>query len=757
MQKHTVYVFYSKENEIEAQQISQDFKNANVNCIIDIPTVDKVNKIAQDENATGIIIVSDNYLKCIDQTRYLEVLLNDKYKSQLIPVLTHGRREKEGASGQVEVYATNITTLNNVMYYRDFWYEEWIALRKKSKTAPADQQEDLNQVKEIAKKMSVGSISTYIRRINNIETVDWDTFCDQGYQPFFEKIGEGETSLQERFSYATENDSEVEVLVVETKEELVPVVVVEEVMVEHVAKVVEKKAEEDVPVEEAEEKVEEKKAEEDVPVEEAEEKTEEKTEEVAPVAEMEKKEEVEEEFVLADLENLEEVDSAAIFSEHNIEEVDDIDVLFHIAESKAEEDDFHDARDSYERILKLDPYNGRALIWLARLLARHIDEDAMKAAHTYRKAIMVNDENANLYYEYALLQKDKFKSYNKASDSFREALDINPTFEDAYLGLAFCQKEMGMTDQAKANYLQACALDEARFQTTENDAHFRVIRHVVEVEEEVEGELAEEEEEEVRSPNANTVVLVTGATSGIGKAIAEMFIVDGYKVIMTGRRSERLESMRSELEEQFDETQIHCLPFDVCDLNAVKGALASLPEGWGNVDILINNAGLAKGFAPIQEGNIDHWEMMINTNIKGLLYMSRMVTPGMVERQKGHVINLGSVAGSQVYPDGAVYCATKAAVASLSHSMRLDLFKHNVKVTCINPGHVETEFATVRFDGEEKEDMYDDFKPLSAQDVAEMVFYAATRPVHVNIQDVLFFGTQQASSRDVNKSGRDDK
>jgi len=303
--------------------------------------------------------------------------------------------------------------------------------------------------------------------------------------------------------------------------------------------------------------------------------------------------------------------------------------------------------------------------------------------------------------------------------------------------------------------LQACALDEARFQTTENDAHFGVIRHVVEEEED--GELAGEEEEIVRSPNADTVVLVTGATSGIGKAIAEMFVVDGYKVIVTGRRSERLDSMKSELEEQFDETQIHCLPFDVCDLNAVKGALDSLPDGWGNVDILINNAGLAKGFAPIQEGNVDHWETMIDTNIKGLLYMSRMVTPGMVERQKGHVINLGSVAGSQVYANGGVYCATKAAVASLTQSMRLDLFKHNVRVTGINPGHVETEFAEVRFDEAEKAQIYDDFKPLSARDVAEMVFYAATRPAHVNIQDVILFGTQQGSVRDVNRTGRDDK
>jgi NADP-dependent 3-hydroxy acid dehydrogenase YdfG/Flp pilus assembly protein TadD len=806
MQKHTVYIFFAEANSIEANQIAKDLKHTNIDCIVNEATTENLAALTQDKEATGLLLISDNYLKSIKETSHLDELLDESLSEQLVPIITHGRRLKVGTS-EMEVYPTKIQTLNNVMYYRDFWYEEWIALRKKSKKATAEEQELLNEQKEIAKKMSVGSISNHIRKINSSDPADWDEFCADGYQMLFDYVGLGASSVEENSSEHSEEIPVIEIPVVE--ENIVETAEVEEEVIvpDEVEEPIEAMAPVETPSNEeesldvdvlTEEEEETETVEEETLVEPLEvtndleanteealvnedtltEVLEEVTEEEAVPSDLEnsteedKEEEDKEEedsheleeeetpFTMAGMEDLENLDAQAILEEYKIEEVDDVDTLFHIAESDAEEGDFEDARRSYERILKLDPYNGRALIWLARLLARHYEGETMEAAHLYRKAIMVNDENAGLYYEYALLQKEHFKSYNKASDSFREALLIDSMFEDAYLGLAQCQREMGMVDQAKANYLQACVLDAPRFQTAENDNYFGVLR-VLEAEVEAASpdlEFEEEEEiEEVRSPNADTVVMVTGASSGIGQAIAGQFIMSGYKVIITGRRQERLNEFKDLMENHLEEAHIHCLNFDVTNLDEVKNALNSLPEGWGEIDVLINNAGLAKGFGPVHEGNVDHWESMINTNVKGLLYMTRMVTPGMVERKKGHVINLGSVAGKQVYSGAGVYCASKAAVDSLTRSMRLDLYQHNIKVTSVSPGHVDsTEFAEVRYDDKEKAKIYDDFKPLSARDVAETIFYVATRPDHVNIQDILMFGTQQASARDIDRSGRGD-
>ena len=805
MQEHTVYIFFSEANTIEVNQIIKDLKDTNINCIANKSTAEKVEQLKQNKEATGLLLVSDNYLKSIEETSGLDQILDESLSDQLIPIITHGRRLKVGTS-EMEVYPTKIQTLNNVMYYRDFWYEEWIALRKKSKKAGPEEQELLDEQKEIAKKMSVGSISNHIRKINSSDPVDWDEFCADGYQILFDNAGLGDSSVEENAVDHVDEIPIIEIPVeeetsVETTENKDEIVVPEEIEtpVEAMAPLeTASTEEEEEPIESlpgeneeenttalVEEKIEEVLSDSDDTIKEEAltELVEEVNQEIEDSSELEEsleelkepsnelgdeEESLSEEletgedaeelpFTMEGLKDLDSVDAQAILAEYKIEEVDDIDVLFHIAESDTEEGDFEDARRTYERILTLDPYNGRALIWLARLLARYYDGETMEAAHLYRKAIMVNDENAGLYYEYALLQKEHFKSYNKASDSFREALLIDSMFEDAYLGLAQCQREMGMTDQAKANYLQACVLDAPRFQTAENDNYFGVLRILKEEVEASSNDLEFEEEEVVveRSPNADTVVMVTGASSGIGQAIAGQFIMSGYKVIITGRREERLNEFKQLMEEHLEETHIHTLNFDVCDLDAVKNALESLPPEWANIDILINNAGLAKGFAAIHEGNVDHWDTMINTNVKGLLYMSRMVTPGMVARKKGHVINLGSVAGKQVYSGGGVYCATKAAVDSLTRSMRLDLHKHNIKVTSVSPGHVEsTEFATVRYEDKEKANIYEDFKPLSARDVAETVHYVATRPDHVNIQDILMFGTQQASARDIDRSGR---
>ena len=241
--------------------------------------------------------------------------------------------------------------------------------------------------------------------------------------------------------------------------------------------------------------------------------------------------------------------------------------------------------------------------------------------------------------------------------------------------------------------------------------------------------------------------LITGATAGIGEATARLLAKNGYDIIITGRRKERLDHLKKELEENTD-ARIHALHFDVRDRQAVEQAIDSLPAAWQTIDVLVNNAGLAAGFAPIQEGDIADWEQMIDTNVKGLLYVSRKVLPGMVERRSGHVVNISSIAGKEVYANGNVYCASKFAVDALNNAMRIDLVDYGVKVTSVNPGAVETEFSLVRFKGDEEKakNVYKGIEPLHAEDIAEVVLFALNRPDHVNINEIIVTPKAQANA-----------
>lgn len=250
-------------------------------------------------------------------------------------------------------------------------------------------------------------------------------------------------------------------------------------------------------------------------------------------------------------------------------------------------------------------------------------------------------------------------------------------------------------------------------------------------------------------------VLITGATSGIGKATAEQFAKKGCSIIITGRRKEKLKTVSDKIRRKYA-VDVLSLNFDVRVLDQVENELKKLKGKWNNIDILINNAGLAKGFHEIHEGEIEDWEIMIDTNLKGLLYMTRLIAPKMVKKKKGHIINVASTAGKEVYPKGNVYCATKHAVDALTKAVRLDLHKYGIRVSQVAPGHVEqTEFALVRFDGDTKKSkIYEDFVPVNSKDIAKIIYFIASQPKHVNIQDILVMGTQQASSNFINRSGR---
>ena len=241
------------------------------------------------------------------------------------------------------------------------------------------------------------------------------------------------------------------------------------------------------------------------------------------------------------------------------------------------------------------------------------------------------------------------------------------------------------------------------------------------------------------------IVLITGATSGIGEACARKFAKGGYDVIITGRRAQLLANLKKELEAEG--IRVLALAFDVRNRNAATAAINSLPLEWQQIDVLINNAGLALGLEPEYEGSFEDWETMIDTNIKGLLTMTRLVVPRMVKRDSGHVINIGSVAGDAAYAGGNVYCGTKAAVKTITDGLRIDLAHTSVRVTNVKPGLVETHFSNVRFHGNDSraEKVYEGVKPLTGADIAEVVFYAASAPAHVQIAEVLVLATHQAS------------
>ncbi|MBA4251632.1 MAG: NAD(P)-dependent oxidoreductase [Chlorobiaceae bacterium] len=242
-------------------------------------------------------------------------------------------------------------------------------------------------------------------------------------------------------------------------------------------------------------------------------------------------------------------------------------------------------------------------------------------------------------------------------------------------------------------------------------------------------------------------VLITGASSGIGKSTAELFSKNGANLILTGRRKERLEELKQKLSSEYS-VSILSLVFDIRNYDEVKKNISSLNSVWKNIDILINNAGMGRGLDKFQDGNVENWEEMIDTNLKGLLYITKEILPVMVERKSGHIINIGSTAGHDVYPAGNIYCATKFAVNAISQSLRIDLLDKRIKVSSVDPGMVETEFSNVRFfgDTERAKSVYKGLTPLTPEDVAEAILFCATRPYHVNINEIILTPIAQAQS-----------
>lgn len=246
---------------------------------------------------------------------------------------------------------------------------------------------------------------------------------------------------------------------------------------------------------------------------------------------------------------------------------------------------------------------------------------------------------------------------------------------------------------------------------------------------------------------------ITGASAGIGEACAEILAKEGYRLLLSARRVDRLQHLSERLTQQYD-SEIYTMALDVREKDAVQIAIDNLPTEWKSIDVLVNNAGLSQGLDPIQHGDLGDWDRMIDTNIKGLLYVTRAIVPLMIEQGRGHIVNIGSIAAKEVYPNGNVYCATKHAVDALTKGMRIDLLSHGIKVTAIHPGMVETEFSIVRFKGDEDraKAVYQNLEPLVAADIADAVWYAVSRPAHVNINDLLIMPTIQANGTQIHRN-----
>jgi NADP-dependent 3-hydroxy acid dehydrogenase YdfG/Tfp pilus assembly protein PilF len=478
---------------------------------------------------------------------------------------------------------------------------------------------------------------------------------------------------------------------------------------------------------------------------------------------------------------------------------------------------FAEAKHHAEQAVKLQPDSSNYHLALGRILFHFYAENPEASEQSFKNAIQLNPANTAAHYEYAMLLHEVLKKPKKAINHLELTLAINPEHPFANYDLALIYYGMKKRTKAARHYEKAFTIN-PELRTPDNDIAFwyetylttdeielddeekvildpeeallyemdktgtdtdfaeiiletEVLPEGIEddlLDEEVQQLIAQEEEnlkEQVPAvtafiPSGNSAVavktiLITGATSGIGRATAIRFAREGHRLILTGRRAERLKELSAELHDLYN-NDITTLEFDVRYLSAAKTSFNSLGPEWENIDLLINNAGLAKGLDYIHEGDVKHWEIMLDTNVKGLLFMTRIIAPGMVARKQGQIINVCSSAGHEVYPKGAVYCATKHAVDALTKGMRLDLYEHGIRVGQVSPGHVEeTEFAVVRFDGDKgRANIYTDFQPLKASDVAEAIFYMANTPPHVTIQDIVLMGTQQASNIHINRNGR---
>ncbi len=427
-----------------------------------------------------------------------------------------------------------------------------------------------------------------------------------------------------------------------------------------------------------------------------------------------------------------------------------------LAEIASNHKDFLLAKSYFEKVISIEPDYPGVQYRIGKIIKEEFQQQDQLALKYFKKAFKQDPRNIDAKHAYAELLY-KFGDTKKSIKILRNIMKEVPLSATAPMQLAKIYRDQEDHNKSLSLYEHAIKLD-PDLDTEENTNLFYSSVSLNIEDEDIFKQYDKDRKrtkELGKRSKIDKTVLITGATSGIGKATATLFAKEGYRVIITGRRKSRLKELKKYFQRNFDAAVQH-LTFDVRKKESLHKKLSSLEGAWSQIDILINNAGLALGKGVINEGKLEHWEAMIDTNIKGLLFMTRAISPSMVKRKRGQIINICSTAGKEVYTNGNVYCATKHAVDALTKAMRLDLYKHNIRVGQVSPAMVEsTEFAKVRFEGDkEKANIYSDFNPLTSDDVAQSIYFMATRPAHINIQDIVMLGTQQANSTNVNRIGR---
>lgn len=409
------------------------------------------------------------------------------------------------------------------------------------------------------------------------------------------------------------------------------------------------------------------------------------------------------------------------------------------------------ARTYFNKLAALQPDYPGIFVKLAEITEAHFPEEHAELSNYYKKAFDHDTTRIDLLEKRGVLLYKSLNKAKKAKKIFQKLIKWNPLHPTAGYYLADIYFEAGQLEKATETFAKAKEITSRL--TTETQTPTAKPSTEIPVQEPV--TTTPHDKKTSAEKLVTSYVCITGATSGIGKATAIKLASKGNNLILTGRREDRLEDLAEEIEDMYD-VQVETLVFDIRNEAETTLAIQSLGEKAENIEILINNAGLAMGLAPIHEGNIQHWNTMIDTNIKGLLFMTRLIAPAMVRKNKGHIINICSTAGKEAYPNGNVYCATKFAVDALTKSFRQDLYKYNIRVSQVAPGAVEnTEFALVRFEGDaDKAKIYNDFNPLKSDDIANIIDFIISQPANVNIQDVLVMATQQASAVLIDRSGR---
>ncbi len=811
-----IFLAYSTENHEAAKHIFDDLAQSpfDITAVTDASPNRQalMDEMRNNRNSLTILLLSENFLKA---PRNMEGMLSlaqaIEPAGRLVTVLTDNVK-LVGATEEPASYRLDLDRSSIVIQYQNFWTDTYLSLRKDKWNVPSDRVEDYDRAVIIARNIS-NEIAAFLRLVRNSGYTPQEILVDNKYRVLYEKSGlQGDAGIsntgytpqivesspvvdtapiaepsiekqtptileivtQENETAVPEQEADVEAVVLdaipginmlpkldevithsekeeatETVEKIEPVVAIINPVVETpVAPVVVETPVRQPVIQKTEPAV--------PPVQIAQEP---KIQAIAPSPD---RKELEYKLSIAPndssvlyayakyiFENDGESERAKDCLEdaihHNRKMEDAYLLLGHIIETA--DNDSLGAKNYYEKILTINPDNSEAYYRLGRIVHRLFPRQYTIAAEYFKRGLELNPNHGNMHFLYGKLLAHSFKRYTRARRHFRMAIRLEPTNAQAMLELAkLYQTELSEPERARRYYMEAVMLDNS-LHTPEHNTLFDVET------EQITAMLTPKPKVEKRE----TLVFVSGATSGIGLATARLFAKNGFRLILNGRRIDRLHAIKAELEENYS-ADIFLLPFDVRHAAAVFEGIASLPAEWSKIDILVNNAGLAKGLSPIHEGDINHWNSMIDTNIKGLLYLTRAISPNMVKNRTGHIVNVSSLAGKEVYYRGNVYCATKFAVDALTKSMRIDLHTHNVRVSSVSPGHVEeTEFAIVRFDGnEQKAAIYDDFQPLTARDVAEAILFLVNTPDHVGIHDIQLAATQQAAATIINRDGRNE-